>query len=134
MALKTYDLEVAREGRWWIVTVPEIGYRTQARTLAEVEEMGRDLIAGALGVDPGSFELAPHVHPPADVAAQLAAAEAADRAARVQAAAAARDRRAAVAKLRSEHSMSAADTARLLGVTRGRVHQLLTEARTAGRP
>ncbi|MDR3360484.1 MAG: hypothetical protein LBO20_07555 [Bifidobacteriaceae bacterium] len=133
MTAKTYDMEVTREGRWWVVTIPEIGYRTQARTLAEVEDMGRDLIASALGVGPGSFELATHVHPPQDVAAQLAAAEAADRAARDQAAAAARDRRNAVAKLRAEHSMSAADIARLLGVTRGRVHQLLAGARPAGK-
>jgi hypothetical protein len=67
MGLKTYDMEVIREGRWWVVTVPEVGYRTQARTLSEVDDMGRDLIAGALGVAPESFELATHVHPPEDV-------------------------------------------------------------------
>ena len=127
MDRKSYQLMATREGRWWIVDVPEIGYRTQARTLAEVEDMGRDLIAGALDVDQGSFDLTVQVEPPADVNAILLAASAAEAAARLEAARAARDRRAAVARLHDDYGLSAIDTARVLGVSRGRVYQLLDE-------
>jgi len=64
MDRKSYQLIATREGRWWIIDVPEVGYRTQARTLAEVDAMGRDLIAGALDLDPGSFDLARRLIPP----------------------------------------------------------------------
>lgn len=49
---ESYVLQVTREGAWWIVGAPAVDYRTQARTIAVVDQMGRDLIAGALDVSP----------------------------------------------------------------------------------
>jgi DNA-directed RNA polymerase specialized sigma24 family protein len=127
MSKPTYRIDVTREGRWWIVYAPDIDYHTQSHSLTEAEDMGRDLIASALDIDPDSFALDLHVEQPADVAAQLAAATIADDAARQQSALAARDRRAAVTRLHRDYGLSVLDTARLLGISRGRVYQLLNE-------
>ncbi|MCW4352002.1 HicB family toxin-antitoxin system [Hoyosella sp. YIM 151337] len=45
MARSAYDVKVTREGRWWIVRVPELDELTQARRVSEVEQMARELIA-----------------------------------------------------------------------------------------
>ena len=44
-----YKVEVTRDGRWWMVHVPEIDQLTQARRIGEVEEMARSLIAISTG-------------------------------------------------------------------------------------
>jgi hypothetical protein len=40
-----YKVEVVRDGRWWMIHVPEIDGLTQARRVDEVEDMARSLIA-----------------------------------------------------------------------------------------
>ena len=40
-----FDIEVTRDGRWWMVYVPAIDQLTQARRRGEVELMARELIA-----------------------------------------------------------------------------------------
>ncbi len=47
---KTYAATVTREGRWWMVAIPEIDGLTQARRIDEAELMARELIAVSLGV------------------------------------------------------------------------------------
>jgi hypothetical protein len=54
--MKIYTVRVAREGKWWMVHVPEIDGLTQARRCSEVAEMARSLIAVSLDVDPGTFD------------------------------------------------------------------------------
>lgn len=44
-----YKVEVTRDGRWWMVHVPELDQLTQARRIGEVEEMARSLIAISTG-------------------------------------------------------------------------------------
>lgn len=127
MSRKTYQLNVTREGSWWIVDALDVDYRTQARTLSEVDEMGRDLIAGALDVPAESFDLDIRVEQPADVAARLTEAADLERTAQEAVTRAARDRREAARTLRDAYGLSAIDAARVLGVTRGRVYQLLDE-------
>lgn len=46
----TYKVQVTREGRWWMISVPEIDGLTQARRLAEVDQMAKELIAVTLDV------------------------------------------------------------------------------------
>lgn len=58
MPRKTYQLNGTREGTWWIVAVAEVDYRTQAHTLREGDEVGRDLLAVALDVPADSFDVA----------------------------------------------------------------------------
>ncbi|MFF9565717.1 hypothetical protein ACF1AJ_20380 [Leifsonia sp. NPDC014704] len=43
--MKTYDVTVTREGKWWMVAIPELDGLTQARRLSEVPEMAREYIA-----------------------------------------------------------------------------------------
>lgn len=127
MSRKTYQLNVTREGSWWIVDAVDVDYRTQARTLSEADEMGRDLIAGTLDVPAESFDLDIRVEQPADVAARLAEAADLEREAQEAVSRAARHRREAARTLRNAYGLSVIDAARVLGVTRGRVYQLLNE-------
>lgn len=131
MSRKTYQLNVTREGAWWIVDAVEVDYRTQARTLSEVDEMGRDLLAVALDVPADSFDVAINIERPADVAAQLSEAANLERGAQEAVTRAARDRREAARTLRDAYGLSAIDAARVLGVTRARVYQLLDEREKA---
>jgi hypothetical protein len=55
--MTTYRAEVARQGKWWMVRVPEIDGLTQARRFSEVEEMARSLLAITLEVPEDSFDL-----------------------------------------------------------------------------
>lgn len=43
----TYQAEVTREGRWWMVAIPELDGLTQARHLREAADMAREYIAAA---------------------------------------------------------------------------------------
>lgn len=40
-----YKVEVQRDGKWWMIHVPDIDGLTQARRLSEVNDMARSLIA-----------------------------------------------------------------------------------------
>ncbi|MCY4623080.1 MAG: hypothetical protein OXD34_14850 [bacterium] len=51
----TYHVETFQEGEWWVARVAGLDANyTQARTLEEVPEMARDLIALALDIDEAS--------------------------------------------------------------------------------
>lgn len=55
--MPTYDIEVTRDGRWWMISIPEldgfvaadgsinVGAITQARHPGEIEDMARSYIA-----------------------------------------------------------------------------------------
>jgi hypothetical protein len=43
--MSEYKIEVERDGRWWMISVPEIEQLTQARRIDEIEDMARSLIA-----------------------------------------------------------------------------------------
>jgi predicted RNase H-like HicB family nuclease/predicted XRE-type DNA-binding protein len=43
--VKTYEVTVERDGRWWMVAIPELDGLTQARRLDEAEQMAREYIA-----------------------------------------------------------------------------------------
>jgi hypothetical protein len=45
-----YKIEITREGRWWMVHIPEINGLTQARRLAEAPTMAREYIALDRGI------------------------------------------------------------------------------------
>jgi hypothetical protein len=48
--MKTYDVTVTREGKWWMIDVPAVDGLTQARRLAEIQDMAVSLIAITLDV------------------------------------------------------------------------------------
>ncbi len=45
-----YRVEVTRDGKWWMVAIPELDRFTQARRLEEAPRMARDYIAIVLDV------------------------------------------------------------------------------------
>lgn len=62
LRIETYTAEVRRSGRWWGIAVPEVkGVHTQARRLADVEDMARDAIGAVLELDPASVRVSVRV-------------------------------------------------------------------------
>jgi hypothetical protein len=60
----TYTALCEREGRWWVVSVPELpsGRVTQARTLDQVPAVVADLVATMTGTDRAAVEVNMRVH------------------------------------------------------------------------
>jgi len=131
---QTYRLNVYRDDRWWMVYVPQLNELTQADHLGEVEHMGRSLIGIWLNIEPDSFDVDIHIAPPPSVKACLDQAQQADQVARNATAVAAMSRRQAVRQLREVYGLSVKETARLLGLSRGRIYQLLDSADHSGQP
>ena len=52
-----YKIEVVRDGRWWMVHIPEIDGLTQARRLSEAETMAREYIALDRGIPVGEISV-----------------------------------------------------------------------------
>lgn len=59
--MKNYRVEVTREGKWWMVAIPEIDGLTQARRLEEVELMAREFIAVDTGVKLDDVTVGVHI-------------------------------------------------------------------------
>jgi hypothetical protein len=55
--MNTYDIKVYRDGKWWMIEIPEIDGLTQARRLAEVEDMARSFIAVDQDLAPSEIQL-----------------------------------------------------------------------------
>ncbi|AQY01619.1 hypothetical protein [Microbacterium foliorum] len=52
-----YDVTLERDGKFWLIRIPELDGVTQARTHDEVPDMARDYIAITLDVPADSFEI-----------------------------------------------------------------------------
>ncbi len=50
VVMHEYKVEITREGRWWMVHIPEIDGLTQARRLTEAPTMAREYIALDCGI------------------------------------------------------------------------------------
>lgn len=121
-----YTAHVTREGRWWMVAVPEVDGLTQARRLSEAVPMARSLIAVTLDVDPDDVEVTLRIDRVGDV-------EVAERLAQI------RRERADLAELErglaqhtrslardlADHDVPQRDIGAVLGVSHQRAHQLL---------
>lgn len=125
--MSTYTAQVTREGRWWMVAVPEVDGLTQARRLSEAEQMARELVAVTTGQDVESVEVEVRVEPVdgvdvqallARIRADRAEAERLEREASEVARSLARDLVARDVPLR--------DVGMILGVSHQRVHQLVS--------
>lgn len=53
--MKNYKVTISREGKWWMVAIPEIDGLTQARTIKEAHEMAKEYIAATLDIPMDSF-------------------------------------------------------------------------------
>lgn len=129
----TYTARVRRDGRFWLIHVPEVDRSTQARHLREVEDMARDLIALMDDIPEDSFDLDVQTELPEDIAQELGiAVKLRERAARDQHDAAAHVR-AAAAKLHDQ-GLTYRDIGQALGVSHQRAKQLVDGARTPEAP
>ena len=129
-----YTALVTREGKWWMVHVPEIEGLTQARRLGEVELMAREFIAVSqdLPLDEVDVEvtLAP-VGGISDISERLVKI-AADRAEAAELERRATREAAALAQALSERDIPVRDVGAILGVSYQRAHQLVRGSRIAG--
>ena len=55
MGVRTYEVVVEREGRWWVFEIPELGIGGQARSLAEVDDEAQGVVAMWLDADPATI-------------------------------------------------------------------------------
>lgn len=53
--MSTYNVTATREGKWWLVAIPEIDGLTQARRYTEIATMASEYIAVNLDVSMDSF-------------------------------------------------------------------------------
>jgi hypothetical protein len=47
--IREYEIGVYRDGRWWMIRIPELDGLTQARHPGEIEDMARSYIAATTG-------------------------------------------------------------------------------------
>ena len=125
-ATTTYTARCTREGKWWVVHVPEIDHSTQARRLDQVPETVADLVSLFTDLDPADVTVHVTVAWPEALATLVAEVEAARADAEARAAAAA-DLRLALAADLTREGLSVRDIARVLGVSHQRVAQLLAQ-------
>jgi hypothetical protein len=121
-----YKVEVTREGRWWMVHVPEIDQLTQARRISEIVPMAESLIT--VSTDQPLTDIVVRivsidVPGLGDIATRAAAIEDARNAA-AHAAEAARHDAAEYARALAKAGVPVRDTAELLHVSPQRVSQL----------
>ncbi|MFD4180347.1 HicB family toxin-antitoxin system [Rhodococcus sp. NPDC058514] len=124
--MTTYRVEVTREGKWWMVSIPELDGLTQARRLAESDRMAREYIAVTTGVplDEVSVEVEVNVGRVRD--AGMRAAEIRrerDHAAELEARALAESKR--LAHELAAENVPVRDIGEILGVTFQRASQLV---------
>lgn len=128
--MTTYNAEVVREGRMWVVTVEGVGV-TQGRTLAEAGRMADDLVVAMKG-EPAEA-VAVHVQLPDGLEGRLAEVRQQTAAARTAQQEAAEQARALVHDLQGRAALSGRDIAYLLGVSEQRVSQLRARPVPVGR-
>jgi len=116
----TYTATVAREGRWWMIAVPDVDGITQARRLTDVPAMARELIAVSLDIPADDVDVT-IVHRPVDGIDVDGAAR--QRAADLEHATSKRAQ--ALARDLAAHDIPLRDVGAILGVSHQRAHQLV---------
>ena len=120
-----YDVNVYRDGRWWMIEVPSIDALTQARRVSEIKDQAVSLIATYLDVPLSQVEIKVVSMKIDDVDA-LALVEhvKAAREAAAKAEAQAREQTREAVRMLTEHDAPMRDVGELLGVSHQRVAQL----------
>lgn len=126
--MNTYKAIVTRDGKWWMITIPELNELTQARRLGEVEQMARELIAVTLDVPLGDVNVdvdvtaAGHVTNISGRAKQIRLER--ERAAELERSAV--QHAAQLARQLAAEDVPVRDIGTVLGVSYQRAHQLLS--------
>lgn len=132
---RRYRVETRRDGKWWVIRVPEIrGVHSQARRLGDVEYMARDAIALMLEVPADSFDVEVVPTLGQTVEAEVKRARELRAEAERSQRQASEAQRQAVERLVREHGLTIRDASRLLGLSYQRVAQILPSSKSARRP
>lgn len=119
-----YEIEINRDGRWWMVSVPALDGLTQARRLAEAELMAREFIAVTLDVPLESVSVTVVSVDGVPVASDLERIRAErDEAARLERQAT--QDTAALARSLRDRRLTVRDIGKILGLSHQRIQQLL---------
>lgn len=123
MSVRTFEVVVEREGKWWVFDIPELGTGGQAHSLAEVDFEAQGVAAMWLNVETDTIAVDVTVKAPEHALSEWQAAERDEQEAREAQARAGARRRAVVQELRAQN-YSAPDVGRVLGISKQRVYQL----------
>ena len=122
--VKTYQADVTRDGKFWLIQVPELGRSTQALRYKDIKPMAGELIEIMTGLASEDFDLRIRVQLPSTVRDHRARAEALRDEARRKSAEAAAESRAAVQELIAL-GLSQREAGDVLGLSFQRVNQLV---------
>ncbi|PPF24645.1 hypothetical protein [Rathayibacter tritici] len=123
MTTRHFTATAERDGRWWLVTIPELDTVGQARSVGEIGAVAREVAALFINVPEEDVTVTVTVHVTPEAEALWQEAEAAERESRAAQEPSATARRRAVAIARADrYSLDAAAAA--FGVSRSRVQQL----------
>jgi hypothetical protein len=124
---RTYTVQVFRDSGLWVIEVLEIDVVGQARTLASAADTARSLIALWLDVDPATISVQmDYSRIDAEALSLMRQARADQARADTISSEAAKTWRRAARKLVREDNLSVRDAAIVLGVSYGRVQQLIS--------
>jgi len=126
--MSTYTVQVFRDSGQWVIEVPELDVVGQTRTVAGAAETARGLVALWLDVDPAGVDVVMDYSRVDPNAVSLAAGARAEQArAEELSRQAATTWRKAARRLVHEDKLSVRDAAAVLGVSFGRVQQLVRD-------
>ena len=124
IAVREFDAVATREGKWWIITVPELDAVTQARNVREIDDMAGGLISAILDIDEDLIHVSVSLELPETVAAVWSEATILHEQAVADERRSSTLRRRAVRELLTSSGLSQKDAARVLGLSAQRVQQL----------
>jgi hypothetical protein len=126
--MRVFKAIVEREGKWWMVSVPEIDGLTQARSLVEAKKMARSLVSITEDIAQSDFEVnltVSGVGGLSDISAEVSAIAELRNEARTRERAAT-TRASSLAKALAKEGLTVRDIGSVLGVTFQRAHQLVS--------
>ena len=132
MSRKVYEVDVKRDGKFWLIHVPSVDRSTQARNLQELDAMARDLVVIMDDVAADSFDLDIVVKVPPTALAHLEESQRLRNVSLEANAQAALELRLG-ARGMAEEGFTVRDIGRLLGISHQRVHQLVHDEAAAVR-
>ena len=127
--VREFEAVATREGKWWIVTVPELDAVTQARHVRDIGDMATGLISALLDLDDESIHVSVTLELPDSVAAVWSEAATLHERAVADEKRSSALRRQAVRELLTSAGLSQTDAAQVLGLSSQRVQQLAQQSK-----
>lgn len=133
--METYTVDACYDGKWWVFDIPslstavngrQIVARGQSRTAAEVATEARGLIAMWTDIDESAVQVNVGFSMPDEIREAVERASTREKDARSAEKEAAQARRFAARALVTGQGLTQSDAATMLGISRQRVHQLIS--------